>query len=58
MGPLAGLPIALKDILCEQGEPVTVQLPVVSRRGTYSDIPVPSVAPTTAAPEEEHESGH
>lgn len=42
----------------EQGEPVTVQLPVVSRRGTYSDIPVPSVAPTTAAPEEEHESGH
>jgi hypothetical protein len=42
----------------EQGEPVTVQLPVVSRRGTYSDIPVPSVAPTTAAPEEEQESGH
>ena len=32
---------------------MTVQLPVVSRRGTYSDIPVPSVAPTPAA--EQHE---
>jgi hypothetical protein len=42
----------------EQAEPVTVQVPVVARRGAYADIPVPSVAPTTAAPEEEHESGH
>jgi hypothetical protein len=42
----------------EQAEPITVQVPVVARRGTYADIPVPSVAPTTAAPEEEDESGH
>lgn len=42
----------------EQAEPITVQVPVVARRGTYADIPVPSVAPTTAAPEEEEESGH
>lgn len=37
----------------ENAESVTVQVPVVSRRGPYAEIPVPSVAPTTAAPEEE-----
>ncbi|HEU4514324.1 MAG TPA: hypothetical protein VFR87_14550 [Nocardioidaceae bacterium] len=42
----------------EQAGPVTVQVPVVARRGTYEDISVPSVAPTTTAPEEEQESGH
>ncbi len=41
----------------EQAGPVTLQVPVVARRGPYQDIPVPSVAPTTAAPSEE-ESGH
>lgn len=41
----------------ERGESVTVELPVVARSGTYADVPVPSVAPTTAAPEE-HSSGH
>ena len=43
----------------ERGESVTVEVPVVARRGDYAEIPVPSVAPTTAAPEEEeHSSGH
>jgi hypothetical protein len=42
----------------EQGENVTVEVPVVARRGDYAEIPVPSVAPTTAAPEEEESSGH
>lgn len=37
----------------ERGESVTVEVPVVARRGDYAEIPVPSVAPTTAAPEEE-----
>ncbi len=37
----------------ERGETVTVDVPVVARRGPYADIPVPSVAPTTAAPTEE-----
>jgi hypothetical protein len=42
----------------ERGESVTVEAPVVARRGDYAQIPVPSVAPTTAAPEEEeHSSG-
>jgi hypothetical protein len=36
----------------------TLQVPVVPRRGPYADIPVPSVAPTTAAPEEEEPAGH
>ena len=36
----------------ENAEPVTIEVPVVARRGPYSDIPVPSVAPTTAAPTE------
>jgi hypothetical protein len=36
----------------ERGETVTVDVPVVARRGPYADIPVPSVAPTTAATEE------
>jgi hypothetical protein len=35
-----------------------LQVPVVPRRGPYADIPVPSVAPTTAAPEEEEPAGH
>jgi hypothetical protein len=37
----------------ERGASVTLDVPVVARRGPYADIPVPSVAPTTAAPEEE-----
>lgn len=37
----------------ERGATVTVEVPVVARRGDYADVPVPSVAPTTAAPEEE-----
>lgn len=37
----------------ERGETVTLDVPVVARRGPYADIPVPSVAPTTAAPTEE-----
>jgi hypothetical protein len=41
----------------ENAETVRLQVPVVARRGTYADIPVPSVAPTTAAPEEEP-AGH
>lgn len=41
----------------ERGESVTVEVPVVARRGPYADIAVPSVAPTTAAPEEEP-AGH
>lgn len=41
----------------ERGESVTVEAPVVARRGDYAEIPVPSVAPTTAAPEEEEHSG-
>lgn len=36
----------------ENAEPVTVEVPVVARRGPYADIPVPSVAPTSAAPTE------
>lgn len=36
----------------ENAEPVTLEVPVVARRGPYADIPVPSVAPTTAAPTE------
>lgn len=40
----------------ERGESVEMQVPVVARRGAYSDIPVPSVAPSSAAPEEEEES--
>ena len=42
----------------ERGENVVVEVPVVARRGDYAEIPVPSVAPTSAAPEEEHSSGH
>lgn len=40
-----------------QGESVNVEVPVVARRGEYAEIPVPSVAPVTEAPEEET-SGH
>lgn len=40
----------------ENAEPVTVEVPVVARRGPYADLPVPSVAPTSAAPTET--SGH
>ncbi len=40
----------------ENAEPVTIEVPVVARRGPYADIPVPSVAPTTATPTES--SGH
>lgn len=36
----------------ENAEPVTVEVPVVARRGPYADLPVPSVAPTSAAPTE------
>lgn len=36
----------------QNAETVTVEVPVVARRGPYSDIPVPSVAPTTATPTE------
>lgn len=36
----------------ENAEPVTIEVPVVARRGPYSDLPVPSVAPTSAAPTE------
>lgn len=36
---------------------VTVEVPVVKRTGEFAEIPVPSVAPTTEAPAEEH-SGH
>lgn len=42
----------------EQSETVTVEVPVVARRGDFSDIPVPSVAPTPAAEEEEEASAH
>jgi hypothetical protein len=43
----------------ERGETVTVDVPVVARRGDYAEVPVPSVAPTTATPEdEEHGAGH
>ena len=42
----------------ENAQTTTVQVPVVARRGPYADIPVPSVAPTTAAPEQEHQTGH
>ncbi|HSE10328.1 MAG TPA: hypothetical protein VLB29_16825 [Nocardioidaceae bacterium] len=43
----------------ERGENVTVEVPVVARRGDYAEIPVPSIAPTPAATEEEeHSSGH
>lgn len=43
----------------ENAQASKVQVPVVPRRGSYVDIPVPSVAPTTAAPEqEEHGGGH
>lgn len=41
----------------ENAETVRLQVPVVARRGPYADIPVPSVAPTTAAPEQEP-AGH
>lgn len=42
----------------ESSESVTVEVPVVARRGDYAEIPVPSVAPTTATPEDEaHSSG-
>lgn len=37
----------------ERGDTVIVEAPIVARRGSYADIPVPSVAPTSAAPEEE-----
>ena len=36
----------------ENAEPVTVEVPVVARRGPYADLPVPSVAPTSATPTE------
>ena len=43
----------------ERSETVTVEVPVVARRGEYAEIPVPSVAPSTPATEgEEDSSGH
>ncbi len=42
----------------ERGETVTVNAPVVPRRGDFAEVPVPSVAPTTAAPEHEESGGH
>lgn len=41
----------------ERSQSVTVEVPVVARRGDYAEIPVPSVAPTTEAPEV-HTEGH
>jgi len=40
----------------EQSETVTLEVPVVARRGDFSDVPVPSVAPTPATEEEEGEA--
>lgn len=37
----------------EQAESVTLKAPVVEREGPYAEIPVPSVAPETEAPEED-----
>lgn len=42
----------------DRGEQVTVEVPVVARRGTYADIPVPSVAPATPTPTEHSSGGH
>jgi hypothetical protein len=42
----------------ERGETVTVDVPVVARRGDYAEVPVPSVAPTTPSPEHEESGGH
>jgi hypothetical protein len=41
----------------ENAETVELEMPVVSRRGAYADIPVPSIAPTPEA-EEETSSSH
>ncbi|HSE72120.1 MAG TPA: hypothetical protein VLA97_15260 [Nocardioidaceae bacterium] len=38
-------------------ESVTVEVPVVARRGDFAEVPVPSVAPTTEAPAEESGEG-
>lgn len=42
----------------ERGESVNVQVPVVARRGDFAEVPVPSVAPATATPEDEESGGH
>lgn len=42
----------------ERGEQVTLEMPVVARRGTYADIPVPSVAPATPTPTPTESGGH
>jgi hypothetical protein len=40
----------------EQAEAVTVEMPVVARRGTYAEIPVPTVAPTPHSSDSESSS--
>jgi hypothetical protein len=40
----------------ERGDSVTLNVPVVARRGDYADVPVPSVAPSEDATEDAEES--
>ena len=39
----------------EKAEAVTVEMPVVARRGTFAEIPVPTVAPTPHSSETDSE---
>ena len=42
----------------EQAEPITVEMPVVARRGTFAEIPVPTVAPTPHSDSDSESSSH